>query len=338
MPKVSVTCGECGKVVLRVPSQAGKFCCSSCAHAYRRRALATQNRADITCGACGKTWNAPKSVADSGRKWCSKACQYSFPGVCAGCNEPFNGKLGQLTCGQRCRNAIAAAKRAHAKAGRTCAYCHGPIDDRLKSDARYCGRLCKDEDRKAQGRIERWSTAAIRPCADCGDPVGAIRSEFCGPCRTRRRMEMRRAGTRRSYQRHRDKRIAEGKAYREANRQYFKDWYKRKRSDPEWMERELARIQVSNRRRRALRRSARSEPYTTLEIADRDGWRCQLCGKKVPRKSAARSPRSATVDHIVPISLGGDDVKANVQLAHFSCNVAKNNRALPRGEQLRLIG
>lgn len=29
---------------------------------------------------------------------------------------------------------------------------------------------------------------------------------------------------------------------------------------------------------------------------------------------------------------------ANVQLTHFSCNIAKNNRALPQGEQLRLIG
>ena len=47
-------------------------------------------------------------------------------------------------------------------------------------------------------------------------------------------------------------------------------------------------------------------------------------------------PEAASVDHIVPLSLGGDDTKANIQLAHFGCNCRKRNRG--GGEQLRLIG
>lgn len=91
-----------------------------------------------------------------------------------------------------------------------------------------------------------------------------------------------------------------------------------------------------HRRKQIL--NVRREPYTRQQIADRDGWRCQLCGKKVPKIARHPNPLSASVDHIVPIAEGGDDTPANVQLAHLRCNLSKSTRALPRGEQLRLIG
>jgi len=46
-------------------------------------------------------------------------------------------------------------------------------------------------------------------------------------------------------------------------------------------------------------------------------------------------PKAPTIDHIVPLSAGGDDTKANVQLAHFSCNTRKN---VGGSQQLRIIG
>jgi 5-methylcytosine-specific restriction endonuclease McrA len=49
-----------------------------------------------------------------------------------------------------------------------------------------------------------------------------------------------------------------------------------------------------------------------------------------------RRPLAATIDHIVPLAAGGDDTKANVQLAHRRCNTRKGARG---GEQqLRLVG
>lgn len=50
----------------------------------------------------------------------------------------------------------------------------------------------------------------------------------------------------------------------------------------------------------------------------------------------APHPRSPVIDHIVPLALGGDDTRANVQLAHFLCNARKGVTAM--GEQLALIG
>lgn len=75
--------------------------------------------------------------------------------------------------------------------------------------------------------------------------------------------------------------------------------------------------------------SPNAERFTLDEIYERDGRRCHLCGKKVKRSEA-------TMDHIVPASLGGPHTRANVALAHRSCNASKGNRVA--NEQLRIVG
>lgn len=95
---------------------------------------------------------------------------------------------------------------------------------------------------------------------------------------------------------------------------------------------------LAGRARRARLKGLRHEAYETTEIAERDRWRCQMCGLPVPKAAKHPDPQSASVDHIVPIVEGGHDVRANVQLAHLRCNLRKSSRTLPQGEQLRLIG
>lgn len=68
----------------------------------------------------------------------------------------------------------------------------------------------------------------------------------------------------------------------------------------------------------------------------RDGGRCHLCGKRVPPAAKYPDRRSASIDHIVPVSEGGEHSYRNTALAHLGCNLAKSAR--PVGEQLRLIG
>lgn len=96
-----------------------------------------------------------------------------------------------------------------------------------------------------------------------------------------------------------------------------------------------ARWQRKNRRRRALKRGAAVEPYSLTEIAVRDCYRCGLCRRKVRMDRPWPHPMSPTIDHVVPIVDGGDDTRANVQLAHLGCNSRKGARG---SQQLALIG
>ncbi|MGW3595000.1 HNH endonuclease [Streptomyces sp. NPDC005167] len=93
--------------------------------------------------------------------------------------------------------------------------------------------------------------------------------------------------------------------------------------------------QQKNRRRRAAKRGGASEPYTLAQIAERDKHLCGLCGESVPMGQKVPHPKAPTIDHVVPVSEGGDDTRANVQLAHFRCNSAKGARGC---QQLALIG
>lgn len=76
------------------------------------------------------------------------------------------------------------------------------------------------------------------------------------------------------------------------------------------------------------------ESFTLREIAERDGWRCHLCNRKVPDRPFRSRPLDATIDHLVPVSAGGDHTRANVALAHFACNW---KRADVGPAQLRLL-
>lgn len=64
-----------------------------------------------------------------------------------------------------------------------------------------------------------------------------------------------------------------------------------------------------------------------LEVLERDGWRCQLCGEPIDRHATPRSPKSATVDHIVSVLDGGSWYNpANLRAAHLVCNSVRANR------------
>lgn len=88
--------------------------------------------------------------------------------------------------------------------------------------------------------------------------------------------------------------------------------------------------------RRALRKREDAEPVDRDKVGDRDRWVCGICGGKVDRTLAYPDPRSASLDHIEPISQDGAHTYANSRIAHLDCNVRRSNRG--GAEQLALIG
>ena len=94
-------------------------------------------------------------------------------------------------------------------------------------------------------------------------------------------------------------------------------------------------MRSERRRRRARERRAATEPFTLTEIAERDRFVCGICRKRVDMTRTVPHPRAPTIDHLIPLSAGGDDLKTNVQIAHFLCN---STRGTGGTVQLLLIG
>jgi|SRR5665213_20476 len=71
----------------------------------------------------------------------------------------------------------------------------------------------------------------------------------------------------------------------------------------------------------------RSDEYPTLsQVIDRDGDACYLCGLRVDFEVSAPDPSSASLDHMMPLSRGGDHTLDNSGLTHLGCNIHKGAR------------
>lgn len=90
-----------------------------------------------------------------------------------------------------------------------------------------------------------------------------------------------------------------------------------------------------NRQKNQKRKGHRAGDYTIAEVALRDGRRCHLCSKRVDMTLSGNDRMGPTIDHLIPVSAGGDDVITNVRLAHRSCNCS---RGAGGGVQLLLVG
>lgn len=94
-----------------------------------------------------------------------------------------------------------------------------------------------------------------------------------------------------------------------------------RRSHPEVDER-------ANRARRARKNAAESDGLVSRDaLRRRDGDACNYCGNVMDFSDwSPRNLRAATVDHVVPLVLGGSDTLRNTVLACLSCNTRKGGR------------
>lgn len=89
-------------------------------------------------------------------------------------------------------------------------------------------------------------------------------------------------------------------------------------------------------RARARQHGVEYELINRTKVFNRDGWNCGICRKPINRRLKPPHPMSASLDHIQPMSHGGNHTYVNVQAAHHICNSLKSNRG--SGDQLALIG
>ena len=132
----------------------------------------------------------------------------------------------------------------------------------------------------------------------------------------------------------REVRTAQSQAWRDANRdlarEFSRKWYAANREEAqrmsrEWRQANPEKARAGERRRRALRASVKVETYTRPQVWALTGGRCGICELQITPSQIA-TQGAWHIDHIVPISLGGDDSLENVQPAHAWCNIRKGGR------------
>lgn len=100
-------------------------------------------------------------------------------------------------------------------------------------------------------------------------------------------------------------------------------------------------IGQENRRKQSHHRRVRKygtnfEDFSGIDIFERDNWQCSICGGKVSPKLGWPDPMSSSLDHIIPLSRGGNHTRDNVCCSHLQCNVSKNRYSVE--QQLLLFG
>lgn len=72
-----------------------------------------------------------------------------------------------------------------------------------------------------------------------------------------------------------------------------------------------------------LKRKLRHDGYLRAQIAERDKWRCGICGKRIDPAARHPDPGFASIDHIVPRSRGGSHEPRNLRITHLRCNISR---------------
>lgn len=221
---------------------------------------------------------------------------------------------------------------------RLCGQCGGSMAGK-RSHAVFCSALCRVESSRGLSRAEsserRHPSSAVRRCRVCATDISerGRKAIYCGRfCGERaagfhllgpsvlRRCALPECGVEFESFRGRTRCCSEIHVKRLWNRESRADG--RQRPTP-WND---ARRDAYHRRRALKSGSSVGPRFANADVFERDGWVCGLCDEPVPPEAVYPDPLSASLDHVVPLSLGGAHSLENVQLSHLRCNVRKGAR------------
>ncbi len=98
----------------------------------------------------------------------------------------------------------------------------------------------------------------------------------------------------------------------------------------------FAKRRIIKHRRRARKREAFVEDVDVMVHLEWQQGKCYHCGNIIRVDKKAPHPKSLTLDHLVPLALGGEHSYANTAASCWKCNcLVKGSRSM--GEQLKLL-
>lgn len=313
---------------------------------------------DIACRDCGTTFQARtrhRRYCDPCRRQRYLAQQRAKPpkaptSICTGCGKPVyrgRGSLPNPTC-RDCRRAQAMSKEQRrvvteellkqVESDLRCQRCSKPLNGlQAKRGQKYCSQACSTRDKSEHGDAVT--------CKQCGQAFNAKRDRatYCGnDCRQRA------LATDGMLRNERTCKWASHLTYSNCHECGALICWKapkafcssacssRGRGRLDYA-RNPERFKRAAHRRRARIKEAFVEDVDATKVYERDKWMCHICGKKVRKKPRfPRDPHMASLDHLIPLDLGGAHSYANVACAHLRCNLKKHTSAT--GEQLMIVG
>lgn len=160
-------------------------------------------------------------------------------------------------------------------------------------------------------------------CEICGEKIIGRGKHACSnECR----MEMER---RRSFQNNKSKKLLIERKCKECEKLFIPEYGNKRRDfcSDKCLGKFTRRGNPRKNKERADRFGVLYEYINVFRVFDRDGWRCQICGKKTPKKNRGTCYSNAPeLDHRVPMSKGGGHIYENVQCACRKCNGLKSNK------------
>jgi hypothetical protein len=262
---------------------------------------------EATCRACRAVGRGPRSLVTL---------------TCGHCGIEFRRNRGVTRPDARPFCSVACCDLGRRTRHRTCEVCETPYYATY-TEQRTCSRGCGKKIRRPRER-QTWPSCRIYAgyCKQCGSPFTSSqrRSTCSRPCADR----LYNTQTRPAPVEHQCRDCGATISNR------------RSKCDPCLAKSRADARRRDKHRRRALKLGVASERYTLTEIAKRDRFRCGICRERVDMALKGPHVMCPSVDHVLPLACGGDDTRANVQLAHWLCNVVKRDQG--GGEQLALVG
>lgn len=247
------------------------------------------------CSGCGKRiwWNPRSSRPEPVCRDCTRAREPVLD-WCSGCgnlHDPH--RYGAARTLQFCSLECMLAGRRNRET-RPCGQC-GQSYKPWRDVSKYCSHACYSEAITTSALPSHQVVIPLRPCDECGSLILSWhgRTLCSDECRRIRGSRSTSKAIKRKY-----------------------------REDPEFRDRMLSAGQ--NRRARGLGLDQITSPRTLVAfLVERDQGICGICEEDV---EDTEGPMRPSIDHVIPLARGGRHEIANLQLAHYRCNLSKGAR------------
>lgn len=197
----------------------------------------------------------------------------------------------------------------------TCEYCGKDIQCG-RSDKKYCSRKCRTY--KGLGRpLNKNGTRKNngRKCVHCKQNKTKWKNKYCDQCKFE----------------------VETRICTKCNNVFSIERYQRTKCCSEQCKGK------DSIRKKKIHDEINDVFLSRTEVFELEGYECKNCGCTTDKKlgyikgTLIIKPSAPTIDHIIPLSLGGTHTVKNVQLLCYKCNHDKQDGFLESGEQLKMF-